>query len=147
MIAGLLPVHVLIVMLVVLVAGAALGMLWRLHRRAREVYLVDYGCFLGEPRHRVPFAAALEHARLMNDLIDEESLRFMVRLHERSAIGEETSVPDSFRCIPPDRSIQASREEAELVIFAAVDKALARSGCRTLRRTSTRSSSRAASPR
>ncbi|CAM0885728.1 unnamed protein product [Alopecurus aequalis] len=122
-IAGLLPpVHVL--MLVIL--GAGLAMLWRLHR-AREVYLVDYGCFLGEPRHRVPFAMALEHGRLMNKLIDEESLSFMVRLHEKSAIGEETSIPDSFRCIPPDCSIEASRQEAELVIFSAVDKALARS--------------------
>ncbi|XP_066344006.1 3-ketoacyl-CoA synthase 5-like [Miscanthus floridulus] len=121
-IAGLLPVHVL--MLVIL--GAGLAMLWRLHR-AREVYLVDYGCFLGEPRHRVPFTMALEHGRLMNKLIDEESLSFMVRLHQKSAISEETSVPDSFRCIPPDRSIEASRQEAELVIFSAVDKALARS--------------------
>jgi 3-ketoacyl-CoA synthase len=122
-IAGLLPVHVLI--LVILGAGLAM-LLWRLHR-AREVYLVDYGCFLGEPRHRVPFATALEHGRLMNKLIDEESLSFMVRLHRKSAIGEETSVPDSFRCIPPDCSIEASRQEAELVIFSAVDKALARS--------------------
>ena len=83
-IAGLLPVHVL--MLVIL--GAGLAMLWRLHR-AREVYLVDYGCFLGEPCYRFPFAMALEHGRFMTDLIDEESLSFMVRLHERSAIGEE----------------------------------------------------------
>lgn len=126
--AGLLPVHVL--MLVILLGAAGLAiLLWRLHR-AREVYLVDYGCFLGEPRHRIPFATALEHGRLMNDLIDEESLRFMVRLHEKSAIGEETSVPDSFRCIPPDRSMEASRQEAELVIFSAVDKALARSKLR-----------------
>ncbi|KAG0525050.1 hypothetical protein BDA96_06G022200 [Sorghum bicolor] len=119
----LLPVHVLI--LVILGAGVAM-LLWRLHR-PQDVYLVDYGCFLGEPRHRVPFATALEHGRLMNDLIDEESLSFMVRLHEKSAIGEETSLPDSFRCIPPDSSIEASREEAELVIFSAVDKAFARS--------------------
>jgi len=120
MISGLLPIHVLMLMIL----GAGLAMLWRLYR-PREVYLVDYGCFLGEPCYRFPFAMALEHGRLMTDLIDEESLSFMVRLHERSAIGEETSLPDSFRCIPPDNSIEASREEAELVIFSAVDKAFA----------------------
>ena len=120
MISGLLPIHVLMLMIL----GAGLAMLWRLYR-PREVYLVDYGCFLGEPCYRFPFAMALEHGRFMTDLIDEESLSFMVRLHERSAIGEETSLPDSFRCIPPDNSIEASREEAELVIFSAVDKAFA----------------------
>lgn len=117
----LLPVHIL--MVVILVSGIA--MLWRASR-ARDVYLVDYGCFLGEPRYRIPSAMALEHARLMTDLIEEESADFMARLHERSGIGEETSVPDSFRYMPPVRGVEASREEAELVIFSAVDKVLAR---------------------
>jgi len=70
---------------------------------------------------------ALEHTHHMTaPLIDSESADFMVRLYERSGIGEETSVPDSFRYMPPERGIAASREEAELVIFSAVDKALAR---------------------
>ncbi|XP_062181810.1 3-ketoacyl-CoA synthase 6-like [Phragmites australis] len=118
---GLLPVHVLMVVSL----GAGVAMLWWVCR-PRNVYLVDYGCFLGEPRYRIPFATALEHARLMTYLIEEESTNFMVRLHERSGIGEETSVPDSYRYIPPERSIEASREEAELVIFSAVDKVFAR---------------------
>lgn len=117
---GLHPVHVLTV--VILAAGVA--MVWRV-RRPQDVYLVEYACFLGEPCHRVPFAMALEHAHHMTNLIEEESTKFMVRLHERSGIGEETSVPDSFRYIPPDRSIEAAREEAELVIFSAIDKVFA----------------------
>uniref|UniRef100_A0A0E0KM85 FAE domain-containing protein n=1 Tax=Oryza punctata TaxID=4537 RepID=A0A0E0KM85_ORYPU len=68
---------------------------------------------------------ALEHGRLMTNLLDEESTNFMVRLHDKSGIGEETSVPDSFRYIPPERGIEASRDEAELVILSAVDKAFA----------------------
>ncbi|XP_020160030.1 3-ketoacyl-CoA synthase 6-like [Aegilops tauschii subsp. strangulata] len=118
---GLLPVHVL--MVVILVSGMA--MLWRVSR-ARDVYLVDYGCFLGEPRYRIPSAMALEHARLMTDIIEEESADFMARLHERSGIGEETSVPDSYRYMPPERGVEASRVEAELVISSAVDKVFAR---------------------
>jgi 3-ketoacyl-CoA synthase len=117
------PLHVLIA--VTLGAGVVV-MLWRA-RRARDVYLVDYGCFLGEPRHRVPFGMALEHGRHMPGFVDDESTKFMVRLYERSAIGEETSVPDSYRYMPPERGVEASREEAELVIFSAVDKAFARS--------------------
>ncbi|KAG2572006.1 hypothetical protein PVAP13_7KG087965 [Panicum virgatum] len=117
------PVHVL---MAVILLGDGVVMLWRA-RRPRDVYLVDYGCFLGEPQHRITFAMALEHAHHMTaSLIDSESADFMVRLYERSEIGEETSVPDSFRYMPPERGIAASREEAELVIFSAVDKALAR---------------------
>ncbi|OEL38164.1 3-ketoacyl-CoA synthase 6 [Dichanthelium oligosanthes] len=108
-----------------ILGAAGVVMLWRACRR-RGVYLVDYGCFLGEPRHRIPSAMVTEHMRLMTDLVEDESADFMLRLYERSGIGEETSVPDSYRYMPPERSIEASREEAELVIFSAVDKVFAR---------------------
>uniref|UniRef100_A0A0D3FS04 very-long-chain 3-oxoacyl-CoA synthase n=1 Tax=Oryza barthii TaxID=65489 RepID=A0A0D3FS04_9ORYZ len=107
---GLLPFHfdvlitnrsstmmVVMTAMILVVVGVLLLLLWRARRRRGGVYLVDYGCFLGEPRHRVPFAMALEHGRLMTNLLDEESTNFMVRLHQKSGIGEETSVPDSFR--------------------------------------------------
>ncbi|CAO2042186.1 unnamed protein product [Urochloa humidicola] len=116
------PVHVL---MLVTLGVIALAMLWRA-RRPRDVYLVDYGCFLGEPRHRVPLAMAVEHLRHMPWYVDEESASFMLRLYERSGIGEETSVPDSFRYLPPERGVEASCEEAELVIFSAVDKVFSR---------------------
>ncbi|KAF8715509.1 hypothetical protein HU200_027165 [Digitaria exilis] len=123
LVSSLTPFHVVTV--TILVTGVA--MLWRACR-ARDVYLVEYGCFLGSPRNRVPFAMALEHGRHLTDLVDDESVKFMVRLYDKSGIGEETSVPDSFRFIPPNSGVDASREEAELVIFSAVDKAFARSG-------------------
>ncbi|CAO2034942.1 unnamed protein product [Urochloa humidicola] len=97
------PVHVL---MLVTLGVIALAMLWRA-RRPRDVYLVDYGCFLGEPRHRVPLAMAVEHLRHMPWYVDEESASFMLRLYERSGIGEETSVPDSFRYLPPERGVEA----------------------------------------
>ncbi|KAF0908315.1 hypothetical protein E2562_024729 [Oryza meyeriana var. granulata] len=119
---GLLPVHVVVMVLVILGVAAVLWRIWR----PRDVYLVDYGCFLGEPHHRVPFAMVLEHARLMKYLIDEESTNFMARLYEGSGIGEETSLPDSYHYLPPESGMEASREEAELVIFSAVDEVFAR---------------------
>ncbi|KAK3164523.1 hypothetical protein QOZ80_1AG0020460 [Eleusine coracana subsp. coracana] len=111
-------------MLTILGAGA-LATLWRIWR-PRDVYLVDYGCFRGEPSYRLPIASAIEHGRHMSDLITEENVKFMIRLHERSGIGEETSIPDSYRYLPPERSIEAAREEAELVILSAVDDVFAR---------------------
>jgi 3-ketoacyl-CoA synthase len=43
-------------------------------------------------------------------------------------LGEETCVPVAYHYMPPDRSLMASRDETELVIFSTVDDAFARSG-------------------
>uniref|UniRef100_A0A0D3EPQ4 very-long-chain 3-oxoacyl-CoA synthase n=2 Tax=Oryza TaxID=4527 RepID=A0A0D3EPQ4_9ORYZ len=60
-------------------------------------------------------------------LVDEESVAFAIRLLERSGLGDETCVPDAYHYMPPDRSLRASRDESELVIFSAVDDVFARS--------------------
>lgn len=115
------PVHCLLALLL----ASAVAKLRRIGR-PRDVYLVDYGCFRPEPRFRAPFATCLEHARLMPYLVDEESVSFAIRLLERSGLGEETCVPEAYHYMPPDRSLKASRDETELVIFSAVDEVLGR---------------------
>uniref|UniRef100_A0ACD5UIS2 Uncharacterized protein n=1 Tax=Avena sativa TaxID=4498 RepID=A0ACD5UIS2_AVESA len=95
-------------------------------RLPHEVYLVEYGCFRPSPHFRAPLATCREHAHLMPDLYDEQSVNFMMRLIERSGLGEETCVPAAYHCMPPDRSLEASREEAELVLFSAIDEAFAK---------------------
>ncbi|KAM0912461.1 hypothetical protein ACQ4PT_012782 [Festuca glaucescens] len=115
------PAHVFI--LVILAAGVVK---MRRMRRGQDVYLVEYGCFRPKACYRTPFATCLEHAHLMPYLVDEESVAFAMRLLERSGLGEETCVPDAYHYMPPDRSLRASREEAELVIFAAVDDVFAK---------------------
>uniref|UniRef100_A0ACD5WD08 Uncharacterized protein n=1 Tax=Avena sativa TaxID=4498 RepID=A0ACD5WD08_AVESA len=115
------PVHVLTA--VILAAGVVK---LRRMRRGRDVYLVEYGCFRPKACYRTPFATCLEHAHLMPYLVDEESVSFAMRLLERSGLGEETCVPDAYHYMPPDRSLRASRDEAELVIFAAVDDVFAK---------------------
>lgn len=113
------PVHALMVLLLMMILAAKM-------RRRREVYLVEYGCFGPKSCYRTPFATCLEHAHLMPYLVDEESVAFAMRLLERSGLGEETCVPDAYHYMPPDRSLRASREEAELVIFSAVDDVFAK---------------------
>ncbi|KAI5000276.1 hypothetical protein ZWY2020_004865 [Hordeum vulgare] len=115
------PAHVL----TAVILAAALEKMRRM-RRPRDVYLVEYGCFRPKPCYRTPFATCLEHAHLMPYLVDEESVAFAMRLLERSGLGEETCVPDAYHYMPPDRSLRASRDEAELVIFAAVDDLFAK---------------------
>ena len=115
------PVHWLLALLV-----AAAGAKLRRVGRPKDVYLVEYGCFRPQAWYRAPFATCLEHAHLMPYLVDEESVRFAIRLLERSGLGEETCVPEAYHYMPPDRSLKASREETELVIFSAVDEVFAR---------------------
>ncbi|WOL20085.1 3-ketoacyl-CoA synthase 6 [Canna indica] len=95
--------------------------------RPRPVYLVDYACFKPARNCRVPFATFLEHARLM-PFFDEKSVRFQVRILERSGLGEETCLPPANHYIPPNSSMEAARAEAELVIFSAIDELIAKTG-------------------
>ncbi|TVU33951.1 hypothetical protein EJB05_15767, partial [Eragrostis curvula] len=115
------PVHIL--MAAVLTAAVAK---LRRTRRPKDVYLVEYGCFRPKPCYRTPFATCREHAHLMPYLIDEESVSFALRLLERSGLGDETCVPDAYHYMPPDRSLEASRDETELVIFDAIDDVFAK---------------------
>ncbi|CAD6238391.1 unnamed protein product [Miscanthus lutarioriparius] len=115
------PVHCLLALLL----AAAVANLRRMGR-PKDVYLVEYGCFRPKPWFRAPFATCLEHAHLMPYLVDEESVSFAIRLLERSGLGEETCVPEAYHYMPPDRSLEASRDETELVIFSAVDEVFAR---------------------
>ncbi|KAL6884546.1 hypothetical protein ACP4OV_010482 [Aristida adscensionis] len=115
------PMHVLAAVILT-VAVATL----RRVRRRRDVYLVEYGCFRPRPCYRAPFATCQEHLHLLPYLVDEESKSFGLRLLERSGLGDETCVPDAYHYVPPDRSLRASREETELVIFSAVDDVFAK---------------------
>ncbi|WVZ70256.1 hypothetical protein U9M48_018933 [Paspalum notatum var. saurae] len=119
------PAHWLLALLL----AAAVAKLWRMGR-PKDVYLVEYGCFRPKPCFRAPFATCREHAHLMPYLVDEDSVSFAIRLLERSGLGEETCVPEAYHYMPPDRSLEASREETELVIFSAVDEVFARSTLR-----------------
>lgn len=88
--------------------------------RPRSVYLVDFSCYHPPTHLRVRFKDFVEHSRLTGDF-DESSLEFQRKILERSGLGEETVVPESMHSIPPRRSMETGREEAEQVMFGALD--------------------------
>ncbi|XP_008775195.3 3-ketoacyl-CoA synthase 6-like [Phoenix dactylifera] len=94
--------------------------------RPRPVYLVDYACFKPPNSCRVPFATFMEHTRLINS--DPKSVRFQTRILERSGLGEETCLPPANHYIPPNPTMEASRAEARLVIFSAIDDLIKKTG-------------------
>lgn len=91
--------------------------------RPRPVYLVDFACYRPPFTNRVPFSTFIEHARLLPEF-DAKSLEFQRRILERSGLGEETSFPPALHYIPPHVTMEASREEARVVIFSAIDQVL-----------------------
>ncbi|RLM91299.1 hypothetical protein C2845_PM08G15350 [Panicum miliaceum] len=121
------------IMLLLLLFLAAAATLYFV-RRPRPVYLVEYACFRAAPAYRVPSATFVEHTRLMHGALDENGAAAVVSFTEgtleRLGFGEETCVPPSLSYIPPDKSLRAAREEAELVIFSAVDALFAKAASR-----------------
>ncbi|XP_057957516.1 3-ketoacyl-CoA synthase 6-like isoform X2 [Malania oleifera] len=95
--------------------------------KPRSIYLVDYACFKPSFTFRVPFATFMEHTRLIYEN-DPNSVEFQMRILERSGLGEETCLPPANHYIPPNPNMEAAREEAELVIFSAIDDLMKRTG-------------------
>ncbi|PIA55753.1 hypothetical protein AQUCO_00700223v1 [Aquilegia coerulea] len=88
--------------------------------RPKPVYLVDYACYRPPEHLQVKYHQFMEHSKLTGDF-DESSLEFQRKILERSGLGEETYVPEAMHCIPPQPSMAAAREEAEQVMYGALD--------------------------
>lgn len=95
--------------------------------RPRPVYLVDYACFKPPPSCRVPFATFIEHTDMICNN-DPKPVQFQTRILERSGLGEETCLPPANHYIPPNPTMEASRVEAQLVIFSAIDDLIKKTG-------------------
>ena len=93
----------------------------------RTVYLVYSACFNPPCPFRAPYASFLEHARLV--LPDHpKSVSFQTKMLARSGLGEETCLPPARHDIPPTPTRELAGEEAELVIFSAMDLSLNQTG-------------------
>ncbi|WOH00304.1 hypothetical protein DCAR_0519663 [Daucus carota subsp. sativus] len=92
-----------------------------------SVYLVDYACYKPPVDLKVPFSGFMKHSKIiLKD--DPKAVEFQMRILERSGLGEETSLPPALRLIPPNPTLEASRLEAELVIFSALDSLFRNTG-------------------
>lgn len=92
--------------------------------RPRPVYLVDFSCYLPPDHLKAPYARFIEHSRLTGDF-DDSALEFQRKILERSGLGEDTYVPEAMHFVPPRISMAAAREEAEQVMFGALDNLFA----------------------
>ncbi|GLT92118.1 hypothetical protein SLE2022_099720 [Rubroshorea leprosula] len=109
-----------LVSIVICSAILVFGLTVYIMTRTRPVYLVDYACYRAPGPLKAPFDRFMEHSRLTGDF-DELSLEFQRKILERSGLGDETYVPKAMHNIPPTPSMAAAREEAEEVMFGALD--------------------------
>ncbi|KAK4401531.1 3-ketoacyl-CoA synthase 4 [Sesamum angolense] len=105
---------------VVFSAALVFGLTLYFMTRPRAVYLVDYACYRPPDHLRVDFHKFMHHSRLTGDF-DDSSLEFQRKILERSGLGEETYLPEPLHQIPPQPSMAKAREEAEQVMFGALE--------------------------
>jgi predicted naringenin-chalcone synthase len=100
--------------------------------RDNPVYLLSFSTFKAPENWRATHDQIIEMMR-RQECFTEESIDFMKRLIVRSGTGQNTAWPPGIiQCLEPgkktDRSIEASRKEAETVIFDIVEKAMKKAG-------------------
>ncbi|XP_051129219.1 3-ketoacyl-CoA synthase 11-like [Andrographis paniculata] len=92
--------------------------------RPRKVYLVDFACY--KPDDQSPLVCPREKlVKVASDLISKESGEFIKKIMERSGLGDNTYMTclDNF---PLKRPFEDAREEAETIIFGAIDELFAK---------------------
>ncbi|KAL3811160.1 hypothetical protein ACHAXA_001375 [Cyclostephanos tholiformis] len=93
----------------------------------KPTYMLSFSTFKAPDSWKVSHAEIMQMMKNQNCFTDE-SLEFMSRLLERSGTGQSTAWPPGIvQCLKgkeTDRSIEASRKEAETVIFDIVESAL-----------------------
>lgn len=93
--------------------------------RPRKIYLVDFACYKPEPARICTREVFMERSALAGSFT-EENLAFQKKIIERSGLGQKTYLPEAVMQVPPNPCMAKAREEAEIVMFNAIDQLLAK---------------------
>ena len=117
---GILSTHVKITALVLVVIGVILT-------NNKPTYMLLFSTFKAPDSWRVSYAEIVQMMKKQGCFVDD-SIKFISRLLEPSGTGQSTASPPGIvQCLhgkETDRSIEASRKEAEMVISDVVESAL-----------------------
>ncbi|XP_040990826.1 3-ketoacyl-CoA synthase 2-like [Juglans microcarpa x Juglans regia] len=98
-----------------------------LMRRPTQVYLFDFACYKPEPTLMCSNETFMKSSELTGSF-SEESLAFQKKILERSGYGKKTYASKSLLEVPMNRNVEAARNEAEMVMFGAIDELLVKTG-------------------
>ncbi|KAM0031440.1 putative very-long-chain 3-oxoacyl-CoA synthase [Helianthus debilis subsp. tardiflorus] len=88
--------------------------------RPRTIFLVDYSCYRAPDHLTVQFDRFMARSKQYGEF-NQSALDFQRKILERSGLGEETYLPAALHKIPPAPSMAAARQEAEDVMFGALE--------------------------
>ncbi|KAG2678075.1 hypothetical protein I3843_12G129400 [Carya illinoinensis] len=88
---------------------------------------MDFACFKPDPSLMCSEETFMKRSELTGSFSDE-SLAFQKKILERSGYGEKTYVSKSLLEVPMKKSVEEARDEAEMVMFGAIDELLAKTG-------------------
>ncbi|KAI3445642.1 hypothetical protein Pfo_002307 [Paulownia fortunei] len=108
-----------------LVAIALLLIVYFFSSKSRSVYLIDFSCYLPPAHLRASTANLIEHFEICG-VHEREAIDFQTRIAEKSGIGCEACFPLSLHQIPPDNSLNCTREETETILFTVVKDLLSK---------------------
>ncbi|XP_075671914.1 3-ketoacyl-CoA synthase 20-like [Castanea sativa] len=94
-------------------------------RRTKQVYLLNFVCYKPEPGLMCSQEAFMEASK-RNRSFSEGSLAFQKKILEKSGYGPKTYVSKSLLDVPMNQTFEEARKEAEMVMFGAIDKLLAK---------------------
>ncbi|KAL9161709.1 hypothetical protein ABFS82_07G038700 [Erythranthe guttata] len=92
--------------------------------RPRTVYLVDFSCY--KPDSSL-LSTRETVSQKVSAIIDEASGVFTKKVLERSGLGDRTYAP-GLQDFPPKRPFESAKEEAEAVIYGAIDNLFEKTG-------------------
>ncbi|KAK3009999.1 hypothetical protein RJ639_010969 [Escallonia herrerae] len=102
-----------------LAATALIVAVYCFYIRSNSIYLIDFSCYLPPDHLRVPTSEFIEHFEIC-DIHQREAVDFQAKVIERSGVGGEAGFPLAVHQIPPDTSLNPTREETETILFTIV---------------------------
>lgn len=99
---------------------------WRSFRR-QPIYLLDFECYRPSPNLHVPHDKFINRSR-ETGWFDDDALKFQERILSKSGVSWETFFPPAFFHEPPVINMDTAREEAEMVLYGAVEELLKKTG-------------------
>ncbi|GLJ17888.1 hypothetical protein SUGI_0313180 [Cryptomeria japonica] len=97
--------------------------------KPRRIFMVGFSCFKPADDMKCNYEL-LQYLAMRTEKFSDKSVEFMKNIYLKSGIGEETYFPPFFFKEDPVETLEAAREEAEIVIFGAVDEVFENTGLR-----------------
>lgn len=90
---------------------------------SRNIYMLEFACYKPDEASMCSKEHFMKCSTLAGTFTDE-NLAFQKKILERSGLGQKTYLSQALLRIPPDPCMSEAREEAEMVMFGAIDQLL-----------------------